>query len=136
MSYRGIGAALAVGALLLAGCGGSKVTTATSAPKSSNASSAQEATSAEQSPAQAEPQPTLDPTACTDITGANLNLAVANNAEDAQKAADVFAKYNPPADVQDAISHFVQTEGAQFDDPDYDKFNSAIDNWVKAVCPL
>jgi len=24
----------------------------------------------------------------------------------------------------------------QFDDPDYDKYNKQIDDWVKQVCPL
>ena len=137
MSHRWIVALVAASALLLSGCGGSKPTANSASPKaSSEKSSTAESTTEESSTAQAAPQETLDPSACTDITGANLNLAVATNAEDAQKAADVFAKYNPPPDVQEAIDHFVGTEGAQYDDPDFDKYNNAIDNWVKAVCPL
>jgi hypothetical protein len=45
-------------------------------------------------------------------------------------------KYNPPADVKAAIEHFVETGGAQFGDPDYDKNNKLIDDWVKQICPL
>lgn len=136
MSHRWIVAIVATVALLLSGCGG-KVTVTTPTPKSSSEkSTSQESTSEDETSTGAEPQETLDPSACTDVTGANLDLAVATSAEDAQKAADVFAKYNPPPDVQEAIDHFVQTEGAQFDDPDFDKYNSRIDNWVKAICPL
>jgi hypothetical protein len=34
------------------------------------------------------------------------------------------------------VDHFVGTGGAQFDDPEYDKYNNAIEGWVKQVCPL
>jgi hypothetical protein len=139
MSHRRALAVVTASVLLLAGCGGGKVTvTSSSAKPSASTSAAQssDSTPTEQSPGDAQPGATLDPSACTDITGANLDLAVATNAEDAQKAADVFAKYNPPADVQDAINHFVSTHGAQFDDPDFDKYNKLIDEWVKGVCPL
>jgi PBP1b-binding outer membrane lipoprotein LpoB len=137
MSHRWIVTVVAASALLLAGCGGSKPTTnSPSSASSSDKSSSAESTTAEASAPEAAPQAPLDPSACTDVTGANLDLAVAKNTEDAKKAADVFAKYNPPPDVQEAIDHFVSTEGAQFDDPDYDKFNSRIDEWVKVVCPL
>ena len=81
------------------------------------------------------PLPTLDPDACVDVTAANLDLAVANNSEDAQRPADVFGRYDPPASVQEAIDHFVETGGVQYDDPDYDEYNGRIDAWVKAVCP-
>lgn len=27
------------------------------------------------------------------------------------------------------------TGGAQFDDPDFSKYNDEIDNWVRGVCP-
>jgi PBP1b-binding outer membrane lipoprotein LpoB len=137
MSHRRIVAVIAAVALLLSGCGGSNVTSNSPTAKSSaETSSSEESTSEEHTSTEAEPQETLDPSACTDVTGANLDLAVANTAEDAQKAADIFAKYNPPPDVQEAIDHFVGTEGAQFDDPDYGKFNSRIDEWVKGICPL
>jgi ABC-type enterochelin transport system substrate-binding protein len=137
MSLRWIAAVVATSALLLSGCGGSKAPAPSASSKSSSAeSSAAESTAEQSSAADAAPVQTLDPSACTDLTGANLDLAVATNADDAKKAADIFGKYNPPPDVQEAVDHFVQTQGAQFDDPDFDKFNSAIDNWVKAVCPL
>ena len=137
MSHRRIVAVIAAVALLLSGCGGSNVTSNSPTAKSSaETSSSDESTSEEHTSTEAEPQETLDPSACTDVTGANLDLAVANTAEDAQKAADIFAKYNPPPDVQEAIDHFVGTEGAQFDDPDYGKFNSRIDAWLKGICPL
>lgn len=137
MSHRWIVAVVAAFALLLSGCGGSKVTVNSSTAKSSaEKSSSEESTSQEPTSTQAGPQETLDPSACTDLTGANLDLAVATTAEDAKKAADIFAKYNPPPDVQEAVDHFVGTEGAQFDDPDFDKFNTRIDEWVKVVCPL
>jgi hypothetical protein len=71
-----------------------------------------------------------------DVTGANLDLATATNHDAARKAADTFEKYDPPADVKAAVEHFVGTNGAQFDDPDYDKYNKLIDGWVKQVCPL
>jgi PBP1b-binding outer membrane lipoprotein LpoB len=137
MSHRWIVTVVAASALLLAGCGGSKPTTnSPSSASSSDKSSSAESTTAEASAPEAAPQAPLDPSACTDVTGANLDLAVAKNTEDAKKAADIFAKYNPPPDVQEAIDHFVSTQGAQFDDPDYAKFNSRIDEWVKVVCPL
>jgi PBP1b-binding outer membrane lipoprotein LpoB len=137
MSHRWIVTVVAASALLLAGCGGSKPSTnSPSSASSSDKSSSAESTTAEASAPEAAPQAPLDPSACTDVTGANLDLAVAKNTEDAKKAADIFAKYNPPPDVQEAIDHFVSTQGAQFDDPDYDKFNSRIDEWVKVVCPL
>ncbi len=54
---------------------------------------------------------------------------------DARKAADTLEKYNPPAQVKDAIEHFVTTGGAHFDDPDYTKNNKTLANWVSQVCP-
>jgi hypothetical protein len=137
MSHRWIVTVVAILALLLAGCGGSKPTTnSPSSASISDKSSSAESTTAESSAAGAAPQAPLDPSACTDVTGANLDLAVAKNTEDAKKAADIFAKYNPPPDVREAIDHFVSTQGAQFADPDYEKFNTRIDEWVKVVCPL
>ncbi|MDT5216783.1 MAG: hypothetical protein QOK18_5022 [Mycobacterium sp.] len=136
MSHRWIVAVIAAVAVLLSGCGGSKVTSNSPTAKSSAEKSTSEgSTSEEHTSTEAEPQETLDPSACMDVTGANLDLAVADSAEAARKAADIFAKYKPPADVQEAIDHFVGTEGAQSDDPDYEKFNSRIDDWVEGVCP-
>ena len=77
----------------------------------------------------------LDGEACVEVTGANLDLAVASNAEDARVAADTLDKYEPPRSVQDAIEHFVESGGAQFDDPSFNEYNDAIEKWVHQVCP-
>ena len=55
--------------------------------------------------------------------------------QDARTAADILEKYEPSQSAKDAIEHFVQTGGAQFDDPDYKKSNDALDTWVHQVCP-
>ena len=72
---------------------------------------------------------------CVDLTSANLGLFVATTKEDAQKAADTLLKYNPPATAKAGIDHFVGTGGAQITDPDYDKNNEAVTNWVHQLCP-
>ena len=41
----------------------------------------------------------------------------------------------PPPKAKDAIEHFVETGGAQFDDADYSKFYDALKAWVHEVCP-
>jgi hypothetical protein len=130
-------------ALLASGCSGDKPAQPASSTSATASATAQPAPSAapapvESSPAEAAPAPAdqLDASACVEVTGANLDLAVATNAEDARKAADTFEKYNPPSDVKEAIEHFANTNGAQFDDPDYDRYNTLIDNWVKQICPL
>ena len=78
----------------------------------------------------------LDGDACVAVTGANLDLAAATNHDAARKAADTFEKYDLPANVKEAVEHFVDTNGAQADDPDLGKYNQLIDDWVKQVCPL
>jgi hypothetical protein len=130
-------------AVFASGCSNDKSATPSSAEPTSASQSAQTsaatAAPAVTSPAEepaAAPVATLDGSSCVDITGANLDLAVATNTDAARAAADKFAKYHPPADVTAAVEHFVSTGGAQFDDPDYDRYNSVIDNWVKQVCPL
>jgi hypothetical protein len=134
--------AVVVPALLASACAGGKPAPQSTSPSTTAAASAQATPGATAAPAEtssaAAPAPAnqLDPDACVEITGANLNLAVATSAEDARKAADTFEKYDPPADVRTAIEHFASTNGAQYDDPDYDQYNSVIDNWVKQVCPL
>jgi hypothetical protein len=133
MSYRLSCAAVAVSALLGSGCS-SNEPTITPTPATTTASDPTAPSTAPSKEADA-PLPTLDPDACVDVTAANLDLAVANNSEDAQRPADVFGRYNPPASVQEAIDHFVETGGVQYDDPDYDEYNGRIDAWVKAVCP-
>jgi hypothetical protein len=140
MPYRLSCAAAAVSALLASGCSSNEPTNP--APATTTASEATEpptvpsrAPSTAPSKEADAPLPTLDPDACVDVTAANLDLAVANNSEDAQRPADVFARFNPPASVQEAIDHFVETGGVQYDDPDYDEYNGRIDAWVRAVCP-
>lgn len=51
----------------------------------------------------------LDGSARVEITQANLDLAVATNAADAEKAGDAFEKYDLPAPVKEAVDHFVGT---------------------------
>lgn len=127
MSSRWIAALVAVFGLLLTGCG--TRTDAVGAPAAVQAQSTPAAV------ATAPPHGTLDVKACVEVTGANLDLAVASTGEDAKAAADVLGKYTPPVSVREAIDHFVATEGQQFDDPDFDDLNDRIDNWVKKVCP-
>jgi hypothetical protein len=140
MPYRVLLTAVVATALLASGCSNSKPSapstvvpgTKSSTAQASASPSAEETTAAEEPAAGAK----LDANACMDVTGANLGLATATNHDAARKAADTFEKYDPPADVKDAVEHFVGTNGAQFDDPDYDKYNKLIDGWVKQVCPL
>lgn len=123
-------------ALVLAGCSSPKVTfiTPTSAAKTSTA--AAQSTESSSPPSADDASGTrLDGEACVAITGANLDLSAASNAQDARTAADTLEKYEPPQSAQDAIEHFVETGGAQFDDPSYKKFNDALDKWVHQVCP-
>ncbi len=138
-------AAGAVAGVLAAGCSSNKPTVPTH-PSTTASSTAQ----ASASPSAEQPAPSGEPPAgsdegsatkldgdsCVAVTGANLDLATATNHDAARKAADTFEKYDLPSDVKDAVEHFVDTNGAQFDDPDYDKYNKLIDNWVKSVCPL
>jgi hypothetical protein len=136
--------AVVTAALLASACSGAEPTapapaTGKSESTSATAQSTERATAApaETTPADAPPPAGgLGGDACVAITGANLDLAVATNNDDARKAGDTFEKYDPPADVREAIEHFVSTGGAQFDDPDYDRYNTLIDNWVRQVCPL
>jgi hypothetical protein len=140
MPYRVLLTAVVATALLASGCSSSKPSvpstvvtgTKTSTAQASASPSAEETTTTEEPAAGAK----LDADACMDVTGANLDLATATNHDAARKAADTFEKYDPPADVKDAVEHFVETNGAQVGDPDYDKDNKQIDDWVKQVCPL
>jgi hypothetical protein len=140
MPYRVLLTAVVATALLASGCSSSKPSvpstvvtgTKTSTAQASASPSAEETTTTEEPAAGAK----LDADACMDVTGANLDLATATNHDAARKAADTFEKYDPPADVKNAVEHFVETNGAQVGDPDYDKDNKQIDDWVKQVCPL
>ena len=137
MRHRVLFTAVVATAIVASGCSSSKPTVPVPAKStSSQASATASATVEETTPADAPPAEKLDANACVEVTSANLDLATASTHDDARKAGDAFEKYDPPTDVRDAIEHFVETNGAQFDDPDYDKYNSAIDDWVKQVCPL
>lgn len=108
-----------------------------SASRSASTTTASGSTSAQPtSTAASSAAGTLDAEGCVAVTGANLDLATATNSEQARKPADVLAKYNPPPEVTEAVDHFVQTGGAQFDDPDFEKYNSILENWIKQVCPM
>lgn len=119
-------------ALLASGCSTTKTTivTPTAKPSSSAsaASSSEETTTGSENP--------LDSDKCSDLTTANLEMAIASTTEDAQKQADLFDKYNPPADVQEAIDHFVSTKGPQLDDPQYTEYDKRITDWVHQECPV
>jgi len=133
--YRWMAVAITSAALVVSGCSATKPTVPTPAaskPSPSAASQSPQATSSETAAA-SEP---LDANACVEITQANVDLATATDADAAHKAGDAFEKYDLPASVKDAVEHFVGTDGAQFDDPDYDKYNNAIEGWIKQVCPL
>jgi hypothetical protein len=137
MTYRILVGAVMATALLASGCSSSKpAVPSTAKSASAQASMSASATAEETTPAAAPPAEKLDGNACVEVTGANLDLATATNHDDARKAGDAFEKYDLPANVKDAIEHFVATNGAQFDDPDYGKYNKTIDDWVKKVCPL
>jgi hypothetical protein len=132
-------------AVLAPGCSGSKSTAPSTVVTGTKSTTTQAQTGESASPTAAETSPAetaapagpkLGGDACVEITGANLDLATATNNQDAHKAGDTMEKYNPPADVKAAIEHFVETGGAQFGDPDYDKNNKLIDDWVKQICPL
>lgn len=69
------------------------------------------------------------------LTGCGSDKVVITTPTAKSSAADTMAKFDPPADVQEALDHFVEVGGAQFDDPDYDEMNSRIDEWSSAVCP-
>lgn len=137
MRYRILIVALAATALLVSGCSASKPSVPIPAKSSSAQASAPASTPAEETAApESDTVEKLDLDSCVEVTGANLDMATALSHDDAVAAGEKFLKFDPPADVREAIEHFVETDGIQFDDPDYDKYNSTIDNWVKQVCPL
>jgi len=136
--YRWMAVAITSAALVVSGCSATKPTVPTPAaskPSPSAASQSPQANSSNSSETAAASEP-LDANACVEITQANVDLATATDADAAHKAGDAFEKYDLPASVKDAVEHFVGTDGAQFDDPDYDKYNNAIEGWIKQVCPL
>lgn len=138
MRYRILIVAVTATALLVPGCSTSKPSVPIPA-KSSSAQAGTPAAAAAEENAPAEPSAPvekLDLDSCVEVTSANLDMATALSHDEAVAAGEQFLKFDPPAEVREAIEHFVETDGIQFDDPDYDKYNSAIDNWGKQVCPL
>jgi hypothetical protein len=137
MVQRWVVAGVMALALVASGCSKPTVVTVTHSSSPSASTSSSPTSSASATTEADAPQATLEPQDCVDVTQANLDLATANNAADAQKAADVFARFSPPPPVQEAIDHFVETGGPQvFDDDKYQEYNDRIDEWVKQVCPL
>ncbi|KIU16524.1 hypothetical protein [Mycolicibacterium llatzerense] len=125
----------AIVAVAITGCSTTKQVTVGSS-KSASSSAAMSSASSASSAESSAPAAKLDASSCVEITQANLDLATASNADAARTAGNAFEKYDLPAEVKDAVEHFVSTSGAQFDDPKYDKFNNAIEGWIKQVCPL
>lgn len=90
-----------------------------------------------------EPQPSPDAQTpattginqCIEVTSANLGLATAQDRDAARAAADTLEKYDPPANVRNAIEYFVGARGAMFNDPNFATRNKAISDWVKQKCP-
>ena len=145
MHMRVLLSVVAVTAVLATGCSSSKptvpshptTTKSSTAPASAPPSVEQPSPPAQVRPGEDEGSAgKLGGDACVAINGANLDLAAATNHDDARKAADTLEKYDLPADVKAAVEHFVDTNGVRFDDPDFDKYNQLIDDWVKQVCPL
>ena len=133
--YRKLVFATTIVAVTITGCSTTKQIMP-NASKSSSSSAAAASTSQASSSEASAPAAKLDASSCVEITQANLDLATASTADAARTAGNAFEKYDLPADVKDAVEHFVGTGGAQFDDPKYDKFNNAIEGWIKQVCPL
>ena len=129
MSFRWVLVIVAAFALMLTGCGGDKQGVATPTAKTSE-KTAEDETVEEEAPLEQ-----LDVSACADLYSAKLDLMLAGDSAEAQPPADVLSRFSPPAKVQEAIDHFVETGGVQFEDEDYDEMNDRIDNWASAVCP-
>jgi hypothetical protein len=123
-------------ALVLAACSSPKVTITPPTSAANTSAVAAQPTESSSAPTVDEAGGTrLDGEGCVAVTQANLDLSAASNTQDARTAADILEKYTPSESARDAIEHFVQTGGAQFDDPGYKKFNDALDAWVHQVCP-
>jgi hypothetical protein len=122
--------------LVLAGCSSPKITITPPTSATNTSAVAAQPTESSSAPTVDDAGGTrLDGEGCVEVTQANLDLSAASNTQDARTAADILEKYTPSASARDAIEHFVQTGGAQFDDPGYKRFNDALDSWVHQVCP-
>jgi hypothetical protein len=76
----------------------------------------------------------LDAETCVGLTGAQMNLLMALNPQDARSPADILEKSSPPDPVKQAIEHFVSTGGVQSSDLNADQMNKTIDDWTRQVC--
>lgn len=132
--YRWTVVAMMSATLIVSGCSAAKPSVPT--PAATKPSSSAAAPSQDSSSPAADAAEPLGSDACVEITQANLDLATASDQDAARKAGAAFEKYDLPEPVKDAVDHFVGTGGAQFDDPQYDKYNNAIEGWIKQVCPL
>ena len=139
MLIRPLLVGVAASAVLLVGCSkGPTVTHVTPKPEaSSSASSA--TTSASETAEAAESAESasgpLGPEECVEVTGARLDIILAANAEEATPPADTLKGYGPPPSVVEAIDHFVETGGIQFDDPEANQYTDELEKWVSEVCP-
>jgi hypothetical protein len=144
--YRVFIATLAAVVMFAAGCSDNK-SPAPSTTSSASKTSASTSASTSGSPSASKPSGstssdttstskaagTLDDAACLKVEEANLELTTADKKDDARKAADVLEKYNPPANVKDAIEHLVEKAEAS-NDPDSDKNSNTVDDWIDQVC--
>lgn len=135
MSFRWLAAVIVSLALVASGCSDDKPPKAGESSAKSTESSESESTESESTETETESAGPLGVDACVEITSARLDLILANTAEEATPPADVMKSYDPPESVVEAIDHFVETGGAQYDDPDYDEFDARIEDWVNEVCP-
>lgn len=142
MSQRWIVVLIAVFGLVLTGCGSDKAAVSTPTAKSSaeQSDSAEEAEdtaaeSTEEETASDAPLEQLSVPECADAYSAKLDLILAGNSDEAKPPADTLSGFNPPADVQEALDHFVDVGGVQFDDTEYDEMNNRIDEWLAQICP-
>lgn len=137
--FDGRQAAVLAAALLLAGCSADKQP----APPTTSTSSAPAPSSSAAAPstpeAGAPPSPTsrqLDGGTCLQLTGAVVNLMSGASPDDAKAAGDTINGFHPPADVQAAVTHFVNTNGLHSSDPDRSQFSRTLNNWVEQQCPV
>lgn len=123
----------AASAVLLVGCSGSPKITQVPPKASSSSEATTEETSSEQAAGSAsEP---LDSEQCLEVSEAHLDIIVASDAAEATPPAEKLKAYDPPDSVIEAIDHFVETGGIQFDDPDATTFTDELDSWIAEVCP-
>ena len=142
MSYRWI-VVLMASVVLVGGCSSTKDLVQKPRSASSNASaSASGSAAAPSSPASSAPSDSespksgssLDAEACMEIGSAVIELVSATSKDEARTAADKLEKYNPPADVKEAIEHFADAAGSESGAPDLESDTTKIKDWMEQVC--